>query len=574
MQLPNLTSLIDRFYSVTDGGSTNDICSKSPTQRILTDAANHLAVGPVQALFGGASLVVSIGFIEAQGCMRPIDPKLLETSTNAELMAIRLQRFMFSVRYATQQIVPSIVWATSPSEKIAIKYGYPTKDLLWGGPENKPAHAFLQKNRLVSLRGAIAGSVVLSQVVSLTDVLLHAKAAYSDRIVAGREPPLDEHTSDGDSSPKKGVVLRLAGEESDVTGYCMFKGGRSAVFPIFEEIQRASVQQLIRQHGYDYKVQAAADDKPSHPVFWQIDDGRYANADSWRSFAIPKSWLFDMKKNEATQSKDNEKLLVLEADATSGMSDAMSFQSVDATDLDIDLYEIAQGFHKLEQSLTDPPEHRVLRVILVDPEATVKSGGGRETKARDYISELGLADIVIDARSPLVLMLTRWLSEVTKDNQRVTSSSWRKKNDHLPVILETPNAEWFESIQAALLPYGYQIIDRDEVDKFPAVHPSQIPFIVYEQSTSNTIYTVRQYVQSGIVKADKICAFCPKYEGANDLEELGLGDIKTFCSSVLYSQLLAWVREQALEGRDYTEIQKELDTGLIDIMDSLNKTST
>lgn len=403
---------------------------------------------------------------------------------------------------------------------------------------------------------------------------MHAKAAYSDRIVAGREPPLDEHTSDGDSSPKKGVVLRLAGEESDVTGYCMFKGGRSAVFPIFEEIQRASVQQLIRQHGYDYKVQAAADDKPSHPVFWQIDDGRYANADSWRSFAIPKSWLFDMKKNEATQSKDNEKLLVLEADATSGMSDAMSFQSVDATDLDIDLYEIAQGFHKLEQSLTDPPEHRVLRVILVDPEATVKSGGGRETKARDYISELGLADIVIDARSPLVLMLTRWLSEVTKDNQRVTSSSWRKKNDHLPVILETPNAEWFESIQAALLPYGYQIIDRDEVDKFPAVHPSQIPFIVYEQSTSNTIYTVRQYVQSGIVKADKICAFCPKYEGANDLEELGLGDIKTFCSSVLYSQLLAWVREQALEGRDYTEIQKELDTGLIDIMDSLNKTST
>ena len=171
-------------------------------------------------------------------------------------------------------------------------------------------------------------------------------------------------------------------------------------------------------------------------------------------------------------------------------------------------------------------------------------------------------------------MLTRWLSEVTKDNQRGKSSWRKKKNDHLPVILETPNAEWFESIKAALLPYGYQIIDRDEVDKFPTVHPSKIPFIVYEQSTSNTIYTVRQYVQSGIVQADKICAFCPKYEGANDLEELGLGDIKTFCSSVLYSQLLAWVREQALNGRDYTEIQKELDTGLIDIMDSFNKTST
>lgn len=568
MQLPSLTSLIDRFYSLTDGGTANDICSKSPTQRILTDAANHLAVGPVQALLGGASLVVSIGFIEAQGCMRPIDQTILETATNSEIMAIRMQRLMFSVRYATQQIVPSIVWATSPSEKIAIKYGYPTS-LLWGSPDSKPAHMFLQKNRLVSLRGAIAGSVVLSQVVSLTDVLLHAKAAYSDRILAGREPPLDEHTSNDVNGPKKGVVLRLAGEESDVTGYCMSKGGRGAVFPIFEEAQRASVQQLIRQHGYENK--AVADDKPNIPVFWQIDDGRYANADSWRSFAVPKSWLFDMKKKESTQSSENGKLLVLEADATSGLPDAMAFQSLDASDLDIDLYEIAQGFHKLEQSLTDSPEHQVLRVILVDPEATVKSGGGRETKARDYISELGLADIIIDARSPLVLMLTRWLAEVTSQQN---NKSWRNKASHVPVILETPNAEWFESIKAALQPFGYEIIDRDEVNKFPNIDPSKIPFIVYEQSTSNTIYTVRQYVQSGIVQADKICAFCPKYEGANDLEELGLGNIKTFCSSVLYSQLLAWVREQALNGRDYGDIQTELDNDLVGIMDSFNKAST
>ena len=570
MQLPSLTSIIDRFYSITSDGSNNDICSKSPTQRILTDAANHLAVGPVQALLGGASLVVSIGFVEAQGCMRPIDHKVLETASHSEIMAIRLQRFMFSLRYATQQIVPSIVWATSPSEKIAIKYGYPL-DLLYGSPDNKPAHKFLQKNRLVSLRGAIAGSVVLSQVVSLTDVLLHAKAAYSDRILAGREPPLDEHTPSKETGSSKGVVLRLAGEESDVTGYCMSKGGRTAVFPIFEESSRASVQQLIRQHGYDHK-NAQADDKPSIPVFWQIDDGRYANADSWRGFALPRNWLFDMKPN-ASHSNDG-KLLVLEADATSGLADAMSFQSVDATDLDIDLYEIAQGFHKLEQSLSDAPKHQVLRVILVDPEAVVKSGGGRESKARDYISELRLADIIIDARSPLVLMLTGWLAAVTKDCVQASYASWRKKKSPVPVILETPNSEWFESIKAALKPFGYHIIDRDEVDKFPNVDPSYMPFIVYEQSTSNTIYTVRQYVQSGIVSADKICAFCPKYEGANELEELGLGNIKTFCSSVLYSQLLAWVREEALKGREYGSIQNELDNDLVAIMDSFNNTST
>ena len=571
MQLPSLTSLIDRFYSITSDGGSSDICSKSPTQRILTDAANHLAVGPVQALLGGASLVVSIGFIEAQGCMRPVDQKVLETASNSEIMSMRLQRLMFSLRYATQQIVPSIVWATSPSEKIAIKYGYPL-DLLYGSPDNKPAHKFLQKNRLVSLRGAIAGSVVLSQVVSLTDVLLHAKAAYSDRILAGREPPLDEHTKRKESGSDTGVVLRLAGEESDVTGYCMSKGGRKAVFPIFEEASRASVQQLIRQHGYDNK-NSQADDKPSIPVFWQIDDGRYANADSWRGFALPKNWLFDMNQN-ASQI-NNGKLLVLEADATSGLADAMSFQSVEATDLDIDLYEIAQGFHKLEQSLIDAPKHQVLRIILVDPEASVKSGGGRETKARDYISELGLADIIIDARSPLVLMLTDWLDTVTKDcNQGSKIMSWRTKNSHVPVILETPNSEWFESIKAALQPFGYHIIDRDEVDKFPNIDPSHMAFIVYEQSTSNTIYTVRQYVQSGIVSANKICAFCPKYEGANELDELGLGNIKTFCSSVIYSKLLAWVREEALKGRGYGSIQRELDNDLAAIMESFDNSST
>lgn len=564
------------LHSIIDRVTSNDSCSKSPTQRILEDAANRLAIGPGQALLGGASLVVSIGLVEAQGHMRPINPKVLKTASNSEIMAMRMQRFMFSIRYATAQILPSMIQESSPSQKVAAKYGYPS-NLLYGDDAPKRAGKFLSNIKLKALRGAIAGSVVLSQVVSLADVLLRANAAYSERILKGKEPPLDER-------PETGVVLRLTGEESDVTGYCMSQGGRGAVFPIYEQSNKASVQQLIRNHGFDGHKNLVVEDKPNYPVFWQVDNGRYSYDDSWRGFAIPKSWLFDMNKSESSpklseSSNDNGKLLVLEADATSGKADVMSFKSVYASDLDIDLFEISQGFYKLRHSVSEASKsnYQVLRVILVDLDAIVKSGGGRESSAREYINELGLADIVIDARKSLVNAITHWLSKVTEEiqgqcnNNTASIFSWQKQNKNIPVVLETPYKEWFDSIKETLLPFGYEIIDRCDIHKFPHVDPSKIPFIVYEKNSSDTLHTIRHFVESGIVTAEKVCAFCPKYEKTTGLEKMGLGNIETFCSSVLYSQLLAWVREEALKGRKYTDIQRELDNEMPDLVTKLGE---
>eukprot|EP00543_Licmophora_paradoxa_P010126 CAMPEP_0202471786 /NCGR_PEP_ID=MMETSP1360-20130828/85729_1 /ASSEMBLY_ACC=CAM_ASM_000848 /TAXON_ID=515479 /ORGANISM="Licmophora paradoxa, Strain CCMP2313" /LENGTH=76 /DNA_ID=CAMNT_0049098001 /DNA_START=74 /DNA_END=301 /DNA_ORIENTATION=- len=74
-----------------------------------------------------------------------------------------------------------------------------------------------------ALRGAIAGSVILSQVFALTDVLSNSRAAYADRIRHGREPPLED-------SSRKGVVIRLAGERSLVTNLTMARQGRRHLF--------------------------------------------------------------------------------------------------------------------------------------------------------------------------------------------------------------------------------------------------------------------------------------------------------------------------------------------------------
>lgn len=64
----------------------------------------------------------------------------------------------------------------------------------------------------MSIRGAIAGSVLLGQIVALVQLGKSAKESYYQRVFDGREPPLD--TGPLDADPKNidsGVVIHLAG---------------------------------------------------------------------------------------------------------------------------------------------------------------------------------------------------------------------------------------------------------------------------------------------------------------------------------------------------------------------------
>lgn len=148
--------------------------------------------------------------------------------------------------------------------------------------------------------------------------------AYEDRCAKGREPPLP---SSGGTNEGAGVVIRMAGNESNVTDFSLALLGRRAVFPIFEDGQRPNVKQLLRLYS---KPKGGL---PTVPIYWQVNNGRYSHADSWDRLRIPQEWIFT--------TAQGEKLLVLEADATSGQQSSLSLKrTYDSRELDLDLCEL------------------------------------------------------------------------------------------------------------------------------------------------------------------------------------------------------------------------------------------
>jgi hypothetical protein len=588
------TSLLSSSRTNTAHDNSNNRMTYSESwacaQRIARDASDHLALGPAYALTTGSAAVFVLGILEGFAHLRPPSP-----SSSSD----RWTRVQFAVRYGLRQIIPSIVWGTQPAVAVLqtmmssnSNNSSITRGLIYTAAP--PSFRFNWISHLKALRGAIAGSVILSQVFSLTDVLMMAKASYGERIRMGKAP----------QSPP-GVVVRLAGQVSDVTQLSMARNGRRTIFPIFENASAAGVQHLVQIHGNPAKgegllhqslffgpvrdlyqwvfhsrrqeetgsssVPAASSNRsveprsgapPRVPIFWQVGNGRYSHASSWQGMRIPSSWLF-RRRNQSQNGSSNNRLLVLEADATLGQEDAMSLKRGTMDDFDLDLYEVAQGFTKLS-SLVKVRSSRhfdVLRVVLVDPEAVFESGGGRKSTAREYSTELGLADVVVDSRAPLVFAMTQWLRNCEEQKQVVS-------NRRRVVVLESPVKSWFESIRSELKTLGYEVLDRSvALDKFGSLEG--IPFFVYEKSTADSIHTVRQLVGRGMVKPAQLCALCPRHEALVDLADMTVPGVTHISSSALYDQLLTWVRDRAVvDGQSANEIQQQLDENLGEILAS------
>jgi hypothetical protein len=388
--------------------------------------------------------------------------------------------------------------------------------------------------------------VLLSQVVAVIGVAFAAKQSYENRCAAGREPPLERNGTDG-------VVIRMAGRESNVTDFSMAQLGRRGIFPIFEEAQGHNVKELLRSYS---SSSCRSSEWPAVPVYWQVDSGRYSNIDSWNGMSIPRNWLFTTLRGE--------KLLVLEADATAGQQSCMSLKrTVDAVELDLDLHEVGQGFYRLKRLIDGgaPTDLKLLRVLLVDTSTPIVSGGGRVSTTRQHVSELDLADIVIDARAPLLQEITGWLAHVTP--KRCRKYPWRTVQallGKIPIILETPDREWFLSIKTELAPFGYEVIDRSEAEPRFRTKPADLPVLVYENSSADTIHTIRQLVAAGIVSPSKTCAMITDYAGTKLAEsDLPIG-VSCICS--IYVRLLSWVRKCVLQGESWKKIQDDLDQGL------------
>ncbi|KAL3913268.1 MAG: hypothetical protein SGARI_000740, partial [Bacillariaceae sp.] len=217
-------------------------------QRVFQDAYDRLVIGPGKAFLAAGCAVFGVGCLEGYQYLRP------QSSATAAAAASPLsvsQKCHFVVRYGFAQIVPSLIWGQQPARTVAQVCGVALDQealqaAFYGTRQSLPPTRRMAVNRLIAIRGAIAGTILISQVISFASVSSEAKAAYSERIEAGREPPLNVDIATGSAAQRaqshsnndndtqnlrQGVVIRLAGKTSDVTSLSMNREGRQHLFP-------------------------------------------------------------------------------------------------------------------------------------------------------------------------------------------------------------------------------------------------------------------------------------------------------------------------------------------------------
>lgn len=507
-------------------------------RRIFNDAFNRLTIsGQTFAL--GCTTVFGLSCFEGYIHLEP------------RSVSLNSQKLRFVLRYGLANVIPSAIWGRIEAKTIVDALGLSRKIL----QEQLPPRLVWRRTRLQSYRGAIAGTLIISQLFSFSQVVNQAKDSYSQRLCNGREPPLVDPS-------QQQVVVRLAGRVSDVTTLGMLRDGRRKYFPIFEDSRLIQVQHLVQNHSAG---------KYGVPIFWQVGDGQYGLEDSWRGMQIPSHWLFHKKKH--SNNPEHDKILILEADATDGdsLSLRLPHHKGAVLDMDLDLYEVAQGYYRLRRLVAKgAPRHDILQVLLVNSDAVLENGGGCTLHLRQYAKKLGLADVIIDARAPLLFSIKRWLEQRSWNHKSILKPGVfsREEARKKPVILETPSSTCFESIKAALGDLDYEVITMtDAMDRYGPEF--NVPILVYERTTQNTIHTVGRLVnEQDNVRESNVCALCPTHHGLVELKSDESSPIATICSSDIHDNLFRLVRRLAIEGYSPKAIQEKIDNQLDNLLDS------
>jgi hypothetical protein len=185
------------------------------------------------------------------------------------------------------------------------------------------------------------------------------------------------------------------------------------------------------------------------------------------------------------------------------------------------------------------------------------------------VFKLGLADIVIDTQAPIILALTQWLES--------KKSNWSSKTRPKHVILETPEVQWFQSAKFFLKEMGgYEVIDTIDAIKLYG-SAQDIPMLVCERTTQDTIHTVRRLVLKNITKPENVCALCSSHQGLSETrakengsvadDEGSVVQVTNICSSDLHDRLFRKVRHLAMRGHSKKEIQRQLDENLATLLE-------
>ena len=485
----------------------------------------------------------------------------------------------FSARYGLAQIIPSIIWYTKDATLLARRYGLDPSKVLRTftntvgerGRVNAATQLRIMKAQCV--RSVIAGFLGIAQIFRLVQVFSDASDNYDDRVRKGREPFF---------AGTEERVIRLAGKSSDVTDLSMMRFGHHIV-PIVEVPDMC--EDLVEAHSENLL----------RPTFWHVPDDTYGRPASWGAsrdilvsspndfdlenagFQIGREWTIPVVAellggssvaSQATLStadagKDvaqdsSRRVLIVEADSSVG-EQALALGTESANDMTIS--EAALAFRFIEKLARRQgalrAQDRIMRVLLADSSSPQMTGGGRVYSLREHVVQQDSADVLIDAKLPLLKAIVEW-AERTNDRRWGKSAADTKRQ----IFFDTSNKEYFNTVRNILKAYGWEVLDGSwhESGRY-----ADIPVIVYDNSTAATVNTMRSLLEKRHVPPYMLCALLDQYEGQGDLNrltrELGIdsGEVSSICSAVVYDYLFQSVRVLVRQGHSREAIQTFLD---------------
>lgn len=422
----------------------------------------------------------------------------------------------FALRYATENLLPSVIWISKSAKLVSLVTTGGTEAVKQFAQTSTDASTQLLISSLYVSRSILAGFWGISKVMGATSVGERIKESLKQRVIEGKE------FLTGGIREK---VMRLAGTKSDVTEFSLREDGKH-ILPFFED--PSQITPLTEKYS----------DQGKFPFMWRVLSGKYGEKDSWQGFKIKPEWYI--------KTKDQKRLLVIEADASVG-EQALALGTESNNDLT--LQEVAQAKESLK-SIADKnkPKDRpddVVAVLLADAQQKITFGDRSQTTVRTQIDQLHEADIIIDAKAPLILGIKSWLESlnIPTDNQ--------------VLIFDTDNQEYFETTKTLMDELGWNVVGRGEADKF-----KDSPRLVYFATTTDTAHTVKSLVNSGSVTPEKCCGLFDKIDGVDKVEEFAKEKgikIPSVCSAQIYQSWFKAVRTFLRMGMTTNEIQQGID---------------
>ena len=134
---------------------------------------------------------------------------------------------------------------------------------------------------------------------------------------------------------------------------------------------------------------------------------KYGSRRQWKGFEVHKDWLIPIEHNGYVA---DARVLIIEAGTTIGGMELVLCSSKPHEDLS--LQEASQAFDMIERLGREQggirDNDRVARILLADSHMKQTSGGGGVYDLRELVAEQNMADIIIDARAPLLSSMLKW----------------------------------------------------------------------------------------------------------------------------------------------------------------------